>query len=454
MARQPSLRRGFALASYLGLTRVLSFLAPLLINVRRRQNKELPGRECERLGYATKPRPEGTWIWFHCASLGESSVVKIVIDAWRARGMTLPVLVTTTTKSSALYWDRLNLENVTHQFAPVDFPVPCARFLHHWRPAIGLFVESELWPNLLRRACAHGVKLALINARMNAKSLRFWSFWARDCRSLLSCFSWIGVADRATFRGLQSILSRVAEDGFEKYPQIELAGNLKAALSLASLSQAQQAILARLQAATSPRFVWLGASTHIGEEEILLRAHRLLRQDAPDALLILAPRKPERGAELAALGRREGFSFTRWSELKTLDGAQAVLIADSLGEMDLWLSLCQAVFMGGSLIPRYRGHNPMEAIAHKRAIMVGPHFDSFADLYKLLFDHDLATIVGDADHMAARLRAGMMAASRTETQERIDEVKVANVLLQGRNAIHVTTENLDALIQEVHDARS
>ena len=453
MAEPVSRRRSFALLIYVWLTHGLSFLAPILIGMRQRQGKELPGRERERLGHATKPRPVGKLIWFHCASLGESSVVKIVIDALRARGLNLPILVTTTTKSSALFWQKLDLAGVTHQFAPVDFPEPCRRFLRHWRPDIGLFVESELWPNLLRKAHRNGVKLALINARMNAKSLSFWSFWARDFQSLLSNFSWIGVADKATFQGLSLILTPSSGKNAVATPPISPVGNLKAALTRTTFSWAEQETFRHLSSLVGSRFIWLGASTHVGEDEILLRAHSLLRQDYPDALLILVPRKPERGKELAALATSDGFVVTRWSEMRTVDSTQAVLIGDSLGEMDLWLGLCHAVFVGGSLLAQFRGHNPMEAIAHGRCVLVGPHFDSFADLYALLFDHDLAQIAGDAQRIASILREQMSALKERQAYGRTDATEVEKVLQQGQNAINITVEHINALIHEVPDAR-
>jgi 3-deoxy-D-manno-octulosonic-acid transferase len=362
----------FALSVYRAATRALAPFAKGWLASRARSGKEDPERLGERFGQTSAARPNGPLVWLHGASVGESLMLLAVLEAIRRERPDLRFLVTTGTVTSAELMAQRLPDSAVHQYAPLDTPAAVRTFVAHWRPDLGVLAESELWPNLILEAKASGAKLALINARLNAASLARWRTWSpASARHLLSQFDWIGAADAETAEGLSALAGH----------PIALTGNLKRA---SDPPTADPDALAALKAAIGARRVWLAASTHPGEEPIALEAHRLLREAEPDALLIVAPRHPDRGASVAQLAREESFSVRRRSAGEPPDAEVAVYVADTLGEMGLWLRLADAALIGGSLVPGVGGHNPLEPAALSTPILTGPHTASFAAIYNEL----------------------------------------------------------------------
>ncbi len=397
----------FALAAYGLVAWMLNPALPLFLRWRARRGKEDPARLGERLGRASLPRPEGMLVWLHGVSVGESGVARMLALVLAERQPGLNFLVTSATRTSAAQWSEFCACDplFRHQFVPLDSPQCVRKFLDHWQPDLGIFIESEIWPNLLRASARRGIRLALVNARMNARSRRFWRSVPGAARAIFGGFSFIGAADSETAEMLGK---------FVISPPI-LTGNLKAAGSATGRNQAWHD---RLAADWQGRFVWIGISTHDGEEEILLAAHRRLRARHGNSILILAPRHPERADRVAEIVTHAGFTASRWSGIlagASQPGGNDILLADRLGDMGLWLGLAQAAFIGGSLHPDYKGHNPMEAAAVGVPILAGPHVSSFAPLYTQLREAE-AMILAETDEaiaMALVRLAGDPAFART-----------------------------------------
>lgn len=375
------------LYAYRALTWALGPAAALMLRSRADHGKEDAGRLGERFGRYTKARPEGPLVWMHGASVGESLILLSLIDAIRAERGQANVLVTTGTLTSADLVARRAPEGVIHQFLPIDRPGPVRRFLQHWKPGAAIFAESEIWPNLILETQARGIPMALVNARMNEGSLARWLRWKASGQALLSAYSWIGAADRRTADGLSKILET----------EIPLAGNLK--LDAPALL-ADQSELTTLRSALGDRLVWLAASTHEGEDAIVLDAHQALcdRHDRP--LLILAPRHPERGDALAAQIASRGLAVARRSRGETPNADTTVWLADTLGEMPLWYGLAPAALIGGSLIDGIGGHNPVEASKAGSGVITGPFTASFDDVYTAYRQHSAARFADDAASLA------------------------------------------------------
>ncbi|MCA8887097.1 MAG: hypothetical protein KDA35_10735, partial [Hyphomonadaceae bacterium] len=253
------------LGFYRAASSALGAFAGLYLNERAARGKEDPARLSERFGQYTQMRPTGTVIWVHAASVGESGVALALIDALSARDASLSFVLSTGTRTSADLVARRAPPRTTHIYAPIDRADCVARFLDHWRPDVGVFVESELWPNLILQAEARGVKLALVNARMSPRTLRRWTNWRTAGRRLVGAFRYVSAADQRTRDALTHL--RPAPLG--------AAGNLKLAAPAPRVDAAARATLA---AAIGARPVWLAASTHQGEDEIALAAHDTLRQ--------------------------------------------------------------------------------------------------------------------------------------------------------------------------------
>lgn len=359
----------------------------------------------ERLGQSDLSRPEGRLVWIHAASVGESLAGLSVLEALAARLTGAEFLVTSGTATSAEILARRLPPSARHQFAPLDAPGPVARFLDHWRPQAGIFVESELWPNLLRGAQARGVPLALVNARLSRRSVEGWQRWPGTARQVLDAFAVMIAQNRQSADDLVAMGADPA--------RVRTGVNLK---SLARPLPVDMDLLEEMRAALDSRPVWVASSTHPGEEEIILAAHARLLERHPDLCLLLVPRHPARGSEVAALIAEAGLGFTRRSAGERPGAGAQVYLADTLGETGTWYALSPIVFLGGSLKP-IGGHNPFEPAQAGAAVMTGPEVFNFSETFDPLIAVGAARWTADADAIAAQAGrwlddAGELAAAR------------------------------------------
>lgn len=368
-------------------TAVLTPLAGFVLARRLKRGKEHAERMTERRGEPGLLRPAGPLIWVHGASVGELIAALPVIERLRARDF--PVLVTSGTVTSAELAGQRLPEGAFHQFIPLDSPVFVARFLDHWRPDLALFVESDLWPNLILGSAERRIPLILLNGRVSERSYERWRRLPATIEALLARFD--------------LCLVRSAEDA-ERFhalgaPRIVTTGNLK--LDVPPLP-ADPGALARLKAAVAGRPLVAAASTHPGEESVVIEAHRRLRIAFPRLLTLIAPRHPERGAEVAGLAQARGLETLRRSQGALPNAATEVYVCDTLGELGLIFRVAPIAFMGGSLVP-HGGQNPIEPIKLGAVVAHGPHVENFADLYEALDKATAAGPVADAAALAAAL---------------------------------------------------
>jgi len=375
------------LALYAAATGLLEPLAPVLLRSRAKAGKEDPARLNERLGRPTAPRPEGPLIWLHGVSVGESLSLLPLIDALRARRPGATLLVTSGTVTSAALLAQRLPKDVIHQFAPVDSPGVAARFLDHWRPSAALFVESELWPNLILTAKAQGVRLALLSARMTDDSARGWTRAPASAAAVLAAFDLILPQDAATADRLGRLGARIGPP-----LNLKLAG---------PAPPVDDALVATLKSGIAGRKVVLAASSHPGEEPLIAQA---VRAAAPDALLILAPRHPDRGPQVAADLKGLGFDVARRAAGEPLAAATTAYVADTLGELGALFAVADVVVMGGGFVEGIGGHNPLEPARLGRAIVTGPHAFNARDVYAEMFDEAAAIEAADAEALGRHVR--------------------------------------------------
>ena len=361
-----------SLAIYHLGTRLLEPLAPWIVERRLKSGKERPERIGERLGFTKTPRPSGPLLWLHGASVGESRLLLDVFSALRKERDDLHAVVTTQTLTSADMIANAGAANVIHQMAPVDGPGAVDRFLQHWRPDAAVFCEGEIWPNMLSALKGHGVPAALINARMTEKTLASWRRRQGSAREVFSAFGFIGAADQATAEGLLAATGR----------RIEIVGNLKTA---AEVSGPDPSSVASFRQAVGNRPILLAASTHPGEDEFALDAFTEVRMRAPDALLILVPRHPDRGDAIAELTSGRGLAIQQRSRDKSQPGQGVdVLIADTIGELLFWYAAADAVYLGGATAEGIGGHNPIEPAQLGKRVFTGPHGFNFRETFETL----------------------------------------------------------------------
>ena len=355
------------LAAYRAATAALEPFAPALLHARVRRGKEDPARLPERLGVASAVRPAGRLAWLHGASVGEGLSLLPLVHALAAVDPTLNLLVTSGTRTSAELLGRRLPPGALHQFAPVDGPQASARFLHHWRPDLAVFAESELWPNLILGARRQGARTALVSARLSRSSLRTWARAPAAARALIGGFDLVLAQDAEAAAGLARL--GVRDDG---RLNLKLAGEPL---------PADPAALAELSDRLRDRPVLLAASTHPGEEAQVLEVFSFLKGRPERPLLVLVPRHPERGEQIEALARDRGLSVARRTTDAPLTEAVDVYVADTLGELGLWFRLARVTLVGGSLVAGIGGHNPFEPARLGCPVVSGPYVDNWRGVY-------------------------------------------------------------------------
>ena len=323
----------------------------------------------ERQGIASAARPKGQMIWFHAASVGESLSILSVITRLGETHPELSFLITSGTATSAKLISQRMPPRCQHQFAPLDSRRIMGRFLDHWRPDGAVFVESELWPQMLVRTRALKVPMVLLNARLSNNSVRKWKSVRRTARFILDAFDGIRTQNQRTANNLIAIGADPA--------RVRVGQNLK---STSAPLPVDAKALSEVQAMVGSRPLWAASSTHAGEEAIVLEAHKTLLRDWPDICLILVPRHPERADDVLKQVGDAGLSVAQRSAHQRLTNETQVYLADTLGETGLWYAVSPLVFLGGSLFD-IGGHNPFEVAQAGAAVLTGPHVANFAETF-------------------------------------------------------------------------
>ncbi len=355
---------GWQLGLYRLATHALPLVAAPVLRRRLAAGREDPARWREKLGEASAARPEGRLIWLHAVGLGEVLALRGLIAALAAQDPDLNFLVTSTARSSAQVMAANLPPRTQHQFLPLDAPRFLDRFLAHWRPDLSVWAEQDLWPGAVAAADGAGVPLALVNARMNADA------FARRARArglyadLFARFRLVAAQDAATARHLAALGA----------PAPRVSGSLKAA---APPLAADPGEMAALQQALRGRSLWLLASSHPEDEAPALDAHRNRLAEDPAALLVIAPRDPNRAPAISDATVALGLTVARKSRSPHPAPATQVHIVDAFGDLGLWYRLAPLALIGGTFGPT-EGHNPWEPAALGCAILHGPRIANFA----------------------------------------------------------------------------
>lgn len=367
----------------------------------------------ERFGLKAAPATDKPVIWVHAVSVGEVEAARPLVESLQQLYSDHQVLITTMTPTGSARVKSLYAEQVLHCYLPYDVPFSVKRFLKSARPEFGIIMETELWPNLIHYAHALDIPLVLANARLSARSAAGYQRIAKLTRTMLQQFSLIAAQS-------QDDRQRLIALGADKN-NVHAVGNLKFEIALpASLNEEAEA----LRTIWGNRPVFIAASTHEGEDEIILNASRQIRAEFPDLLLILVPRHPERFDKVAALSQRAGFKILRRSENGMCTRDIQVLVVDSMGELPLFYGTADIAFVGGSLVPT-GGHNLLEPAALGRAVLIGPHYFNFNEISRQFLDAGAALQVDDEKSLATavinllnnpQLRADMGEAGQTLVQ--------------------------------------
>jgi 3-deoxy-D-manno-octulosonic-acid transferase len=386
--------------------------------------REDAARFGERLGQASRPRPAGFLIWCHAASVGEAASLLALVDRLRELYPRAAILMTTGTVTSARMLEGRLPRGALHQYVPVDRMPYVRRFLGHWRPDLVLWIESELWPNMLKELQTRRIPAILLNGRMSETSFRQWQRVRSWTREILGTFS-LCLAQTEVERGRFAALGATGA---------RCIGNLKyAARPLPFDERALDALLA----STAGREVWMMASTHRGEEETAVSIHAKLKTSRPRLLTIIAPRHAVRGDEIAAQLQASGLAVARRSRGEAITPATDIYLADTMGELGLLYRLAPVVAMGGSFVP-VGGHNPVEPAQLGAALVLGPSMFNFLEITREFLSRDAAMQVQNADELGSVLDRLL-----ADADERAGYAHNAGLLAEEKR--HVLDDVLQAL---------
>ncbi len=348
---------------------LLSPFIRCLARYRAYQGLEEGDRIKERYGYPSITRPFGSLVWMHAASVGETVSIIPVIKAYKSAYPDQTILLTTTTVTAGTIAKQRLEKLCIHQYVPFDVGLWVDRFLNYWKPSLSVFIESELWPNMIQRIYHHKIPLILLNARLSDRSYKRWLRFPFFAKYLLKRFDLCLAQSPTTAERLKKLNA----------PNVRTMTNLKFAAEPLPYCELKFEELKHL---FKERPLWVATSTHAGEEEIVLEVHKNLQKEFPNLLTILVPRHPLRTDKVEKLCMDLGFSVVRHSSLNKQRDFQ-IYLGDTIGELGLFFALSRIVLMGGSFVP-IGGHNPIEPAISKCVVLWGPYMHNFKDVCKIL----------------------------------------------------------------------
>ncbi len=412
---------------------LISLLSPLFVLRLLVKSVNEPGyrRQWWRrfaLGMPSRVRSGDGLIWVHAVSVGELLAVAPLVERMLQEWPDKAVLITNTTPTGSEQTQKLFGGRVEHTWFPFDTPLVTGAFLRHWSPQLVVMVETEIWPNIMASAREQGIPVALVNARLSARSARGYARLGEFTRQTLKGFSLIAAQSKSDVRRFR----RIGADP----DAMQVVGSIKFDIDLAARRSQLEVIKSELGSDIKSRPLWAAASTHPGEEQLVIDAYQALRQRGIATRLLLAPRHPNRTGDIIKLLEKAGLSYQRRSERVAINVDTDVLIIDTLGELSAFLGLADAAFIGGSLVPR-GGHNPIEAAAWGCAVITGPHVINFATIVRDMERGGAIRVVVDQGELADRL------ASVWEGDKQDSGAKRAQTFIETRRG--ATRRQLDLL---------
>ena len=386
----------------------------------------------ERFGFFKAPGFVGS-LWVHAVSVGEVNAAEPLIKALRRDYPQAPLVVTTVTPTGKARVQQLFGDSVFHVYLPYDLPFSVSRFLKKIRPRLALIVETEIWPNLYFACHRRGIPLMIVNARLSERSMRGYKMLHGLLRPALRCVDVIAAqsrADAARYRLLGADPQKIVVAGNMKFDMPIPSGAVDAG--------------AAMRAHWGPRRpVWMAASTHEGEELAVFEAHLAVLKRLPDALLLIAPRHPERFRLVENTVRSLGFSVATHSADGVPSASHQVFVIDAMGQMMPFFAASDVAFVAGSLVP-IGGHNVLEPAALSVPVLVGPHTFNFEEITRSLIDQGGAERVGDVDQLGQEVLRLLLDGARREQMG----VAAQRVFDRERGAVQRIMQMIDALLQE------
>lgn len=366
---------------YRFVTRIISPFLPLVLQNRIAKGKEAIDSKNDRFGNISISKTGAKLVWIHCASVGETMLGVSIAKKLQGHA-DLQFIFTAQTIAAKEVFLKASPTNANFQFAPFDTPKIAKDFITNLMPDLAIFVEGEIWPNLIYELDKANIKRILINARMTRKSLENWEKYPKLAQYLFGGFTFIHCANEQTQKAIYKICDY----------ETKLCGNLKLSVPI---PKTDDALINQIKSQLKNRKIWLCASSHEGEEETIIKAQKLLVQMQSDILLILAPRHLKRTNNIIEIAQNTGLKFQSKTQNKSIDKDTQVFIWDTLGELGSAFRVADCAFIAGSLLSHIGGHNPIEPAQLHCPILSGPYFHNFADIYGEMKEKGAAIITKD-----------------------------------------------------------
>ena len=352
------------------LINLIILISPLIIFFRIINKKEDKIRFKEKFCFFSKKRGNGKLVWFHGSSVGEIVSIIPLIEKLEKKKSISKILITSSTLSSSKVLSKFKFKKTIHQFFPVDSNMLTKKFLNYWKPSIAIFIDSEIWPNMIFNIKENNIPLLLLNARITKKSFNRWKNIPTFSKSLFSKFNICLSQNKETCKYLKHLGAK----------KIKLFGNLKFS---ESNNEKNNNINNKLKKIFKFRKIWCAASTHNTEEKLSALAHKKLKKKYKDLITIIIPRHIQRTNDIINEAKNLNLNVQTRSLSNKINNNTDIYLVDTYGESKSFYRICKTVFLGGSLI-NHGGQNPIEAARFGCKIIHGPYIQNFTEVYKLL----------------------------------------------------------------------
>ena len=367
------------------LINLVVLISPIIVLLRILKNKEDKYRFKEKFCFFSKNKGNGKLIWFHGSSVGEILSVIPLIEKLEKKKSINKILITSSTLSSSNVLSKFKLKKTIHQFFPIDSYILTKQFLNYWKPSLAIFIESEIWPNMLMNIKKKSVPLILLNARITKKSYNQWSMISSASKMLFGSFDICLSQNHETQKYLKSLGSK----------KIKFIGNLKYS---ESRNEKKNNFDNNLKKTFKSKKIWCAASTHNTEEKICALAHKKLKKKYRNLLTVIIPRHTQRVKDIIGEIKDLGLKIQTHSTSSKLSKNTEIFIVDTYGETKPFYKICKTVFLGGSLI-NHGGQNPLEPARLGCKILHGPYVQNFTEVYKLLEKNNLSSKFQNIDQL-------------------------------------------------------
>jgi 3-deoxy-D-manno-octulosonic-acid transferase len=351
------------------LLNLILIFSPIIILVRLLKKKEHIFRFREKFSFYSKKRFKGKLIWIHGASVGEILSVVPLIEKLESNKKIKQILVTSNTLSSSKILDTLKLKKTTHQFFPIDTSYHTKKFLDYWKPSVSIFVDSEIWPNMISNIKKKSISLILMNARITRKSFKRWNIFSTEAKKIFNKFDLCLSASNKSSQYLKLLGAK----------NIKIIGNLKFTES----ENAKDDLNKKIKNNFLSKKIWCASSTHKQEELICAKVHKRLKIKHKNLLTILIPRHIDRIADIAEQIKKLDLNIHFHNSKNKINKNTDIYLVNSFGQTKSFFKICKGVFLGGSLI-KHGGQNPLEAVRFGCKVLHGPHVWNFDEIYQLL----------------------------------------------------------------------